>query len=153
MAGLVRDDAGAPELLVLRRGLIQQQPRGVVEDRAGVLHAPELKRRHQQEIELAERVGDPGVAFEPFQRCGVQIEDRVAVARDLGGVGLAVEHAEPPAVAIRGLDLKAAGGEREEVGRQRLRFGKRQRQPIAAVLPGRFLARSRALPSPSECRG
>ena len=88
-----------------------------------MLHAAELERRHEQEVELAERIGDAGVALEPLERGGVQIEDRVAVARDLRRVGFAVEHPERPAVALGGLDLEAAGGEREQVGRQRLGFG------------------------------
>ena len=54
--GLVRDRAGAAEHLVLGRRFVEQHPDGVVEDRARVLHAAELKRRNQHEVELAERV-------------------------------------------------------------------------------------------------
>ena len=50
------------------------------------------------EVELAERIRDRGVVFEPGERRGVQVEDGVAVARDLGRVGLAVEHPELAAV-------------------------------------------------------
>ena len=132
--------------------LVEQQPGGVVEDRAGVLHAAELERRHEQEVELAERIRDAGVALEPGERRGVQIEDRVAVPRDFRGVGLAVEHAEPSAVSLGRLDLEAPGGEREEVRRKRLGF----REPNAVVLsiPSALdlRRRSRAPPSPSECR-
>ena len=56
--GLVRNQAGAAEQLVLRRRLVEQQAAGVVEDRAGMLHAAELERRNQHEVELAERIGD-----------------------------------------------------------------------------------------------
>ena len=55
VGGLVRDDAGATELLVLRGRRVEQQARRVVEDGAGVLHAAELERRHEQEVELARR--------------------------------------------------------------------------------------------------
>ena len=106
--GLVRDDAGAVEQLVLRGRLVEQQRGRVVEDRAGVLHAAELERRDQHEIELAERVRDAGVVLEPGERRRMQVEDRVAVARDLGGVGLAMEHPERAAVALAGLDREPA---------------------------------------------
>ena len=99
--------------------------RGVVEDRAGMLHAAELERRNEHEVELAERVGNAGVLLEPGERRGVQVENRVAVARDFGGVGLAMEHAELAAVALGRFDLELAGGEGEEIGRDRLRFGER----------------------------
>ena len=46
------------------------------------------------EVELAERIRDAGVALEPVERRGVQVEDGVAVARDLLRVGLAVQHPE-----------------------------------------------------------
>ena len=123
VARLVRDDAGASELLILRGRLVEHQARGVVEDGARVFHAAELKCRHQNEVEFAERVGDLGVAFEPRQRRGMQIEDRVAIARDLRGVGLAVEHAVRAAVALSRLDRKPPRREREQVSRDRLRLG------------------------------
>ena len=81
VGGFVRDEAGPSELLVLRRRRIEQQRRGVVEDGAGMFHAAELKRRHEQEVELAPRVRDRGVAFEPRERRGMQVEDRLAIAR------------------------------------------------------------------------
>ena len=55
--------------------------------------------------------------------------NRVAVARDLGSIGLAVEHAEGAALPFGGLDRETARGKREEIGRQRLGFGKGQAQP------------------------
>ena len=64
---LVRDHAGAPELLILGRRLIQKEAGRVVEDRAGVFHAAELERGHQQEIELAPRIRDARVPLEPGQ--------------------------------------------------------------------------------------
>ena len=70
---------------------------------------------------LPNAYGMRGVALEEFERARVQIEDRVAVARHLGRVGLAMEHPEGAAVAFRGLDLEIAGDERDEIGRQRLR--------------------------------
>ena len=121
--GLVRDHRGAAEHLVLRRRLVEQQSRRVVEDLAGVLHAAELERGDRDEVELAERVGDGGVALEKLERARVQVENRVAVARHLGGVGLAMEHPEGAAVALGGLDLEIAGDERDQVGGQRLGFG------------------------------
>ena len=103
---------------------------------------PNWNDGHQQEVELAERIRDPRVALEPVERRGVQIEDRVAVARDLRGVGLAVEHPERAAVPLGGLDLEPARGEREEIGRDRLRLREAERprrspcspRPISAPL-------------------
>ena len=87
-----------------------------------MLHAAELKCRDEQEIEFAEGVGNPRIAFQPLERRCVQVEDRVAVSRDLWRVGLAVQHSKPAAVSLRGLDKKPAGAEREKIGRERLRF-------------------------------
>ena len=91
---LVRDEARAPERLRLRRRLVEQHARRVVEDRARVFHPAELERGHEEEVELPPGIRHARVGLEPVERRGVQVEDRVAVARDLGGVGLAVEHAE-----------------------------------------------------------
>ena len=112
--GLVGDDAGAIELLVLRCGFVEQQRRGVVEDRASVLHPAELKRRDQHDVELAERVRDGGVPLEPFERRGVQIEDRIAVPRHFGRVRLAVEHpsARPLRTAVSRVNLPATNANR-----------------------------------------
>ena len=43
---------------------------------------PNWKAGISTKIELAERIGDAGVVFEPRQRTGVQIEQGVAIARD-----------------------------------------------------------------------
>ena len=72
---------------------------------------------------LPNSIGDAGVALEPGERRGVQVEHRVAIPGDLLRVGLAMEHAEDAAVPLGGLDLELPGGEREEVGRDRLRLG------------------------------
>ena len=80
-----------------------------------MLHAAELKRGDEQEVELAEGIGNAGVLLEPRERRGVQIEDRVAIARHLGGVGLAMEHAKRAAVALGGArreNLPAANAKR-----------------------------------------
>ena len=58
---------------------------------------------------------------------GVQVENRLLVARDLRGVGLAMQHPQLPAVARGRLHGKAPGGKREEIGGQRLRLGKAAR--------------------------
>src|SRR4030095_2903906 len=54
----------------------------------------------------------------------MEIEDRVAIACDLGGVGLAMKHAQRAAIALRRLDRELASDEGEEVRRQRRRLGK-----------------------------
>ena len=59
-----------------------------------MLHAAELEGGNGHEVELAEGVGDAGVVLQHGQRAGVEVEDRLAVARHLRGVGLAVVHAE-----------------------------------------------------------
>ncbi len=122
--GLVRDQAGAAELLVLRRRGIEEQGRRVVEDGAGMLHAAELEGRHQQEVELLERIRDRGVLLEPGQRRGVQIEDRVAVASHLLRVRFAMEHPQLASTAFGGFHREPPRGEREQVGRDRTGFGK-----------------------------
>ena len=81
--GLVRDHRRPAEQLVLGGRLVQQQAGRVVEDGAGMLHAAELERGDRDEVELAERIGNRRVVLEPGKRRGVQVEDRVAVARDL----------------------------------------------------------------------
>ena len=142
----MRDQAGPSELLILGRRRIEQQARRVVEDGAGVLHAAELKRRHEQEVELAPGIRDGRIAFEPGDCRRVEIENRVAVARDLGGIGLAVEHAERAALPLGSLDRETARGKREEVGRQRLGFGKGQAQPALGFASCRLGAVGDRLP-------
>ena len=146
VSGFVRDQAGPSELLILGRGRIEQEARRVVEDGAGVLHAAELKRRHEKEIELPPWIRAGCIAFEPGDRGRVEIENRVAVARDLGGIGLAVEHAERAALPFGGLDRETARGKREEIGRQRLGFGKGQAQPALGFASCRFGAVRDRLP-------
>ncbi len=153
VSGFVRDEAGPSELLVLGRRRIEQQRRRVVEDGAGVFHTAELKRRHEEEVELAPGIRDRGVAFEPGNRRGMQVEDRLAIARDLGGVGLAVQHPERAARALGGFDREAARGKREEIRRERLGFGKRQvdRSRLPRVAPSRRRWRSPASrPAPRD---
>ena len=120
----MRDHAGAVEPLILCRGFVEQQRRGVVENRAGVLHATELERGNQHEVELAEGVRNGRVALEPLERRRVQIEDGVAVPFHLGCVRFAVEQAELAAVPDSGLDGELACDEREQIRGQRLRLGK-----------------------------
>src|SRR5438034_3439481 len=50
---------------------IEQQAARVVEDRARMLHAAELKGRHEQEVELAERIGNARVPLHPVDGRGV----------------------------------------------------------------------------------
>ena len=99
-----------------------------------MLHAAELERRNGDEVELAERIRDRGVVLEPGERRGVQVEDGVAVARDLGRVGLAVEHPELAAVPLRRLDRKPAGHEREQIGRNRLGLGEPHARPLRIAI-------------------
>src|SRR5581483_8250175 len=61
---------------------------------------------------------------EPGEGAGVQVKNRVAVASHLGGVGLAVKHAEGAALALCGFDLEFAGREGEQVGGKGRSFGK-----------------------------
>ena len=79
---------------------------------AGIMH----------EVELAERVGNARVALHVFDGARVQVEDGVLVARNFGGVGLAVKHPKGAAVAFGGFDFEVADHERKEIGRQRFRF-------------------------------
>ena len=154
VGGLVRDEAGAPELLVLRRRRIEQERRRRC--RRSRRRAP--CRRTGTTGPAGNRTcpngyGDPRVALEPFERGGVQIEDRVAVARHLRGVGLAVQHPEPPSVR--------APRSRSESARRRTRTdrsaaggvsAKRMRLARALFLAARSPRRSPAPPIPWECR-
>ena len=115
----VCDDAGAFEQLVLRRRLVEHQAGGVVENSPGMLHSSELKGRDQDEVELAPRIRDRCIRLEPRQRSGVEIKQRVSVARDLCRVGLAVEHAKHATVARRGFDGELPRRKGEQIGRQR----------------------------------
>ena len=131
VGGLVGDEGGAPEELVLGGRGVEHEARLPVEDRAGMLHAAVLKRGDEHEVELVERVRDAGVVFEPRQRRRVEVEDGVAVAGELFGVGLAVIHRHRPPVAHGGLRLEAARGEGEEVRRERLRLGEAEGRAVA----------------------
>jgi hypothetical protein len=113
----------------------------------------ELERRHEQEVELAPRIGDGGVLFEPGERRRVQIEDRVAVARDLRRIRFAVKHAELPAVPLRRLDLEPARAEREQVCRQRRRLREPQPEPPAVRGASGFRAVGDRLPSVRNHQG
>ena len=109
-----------------------------------MLHPAKLERRDQHEVELAERVRNRRVVLEPGERVGVQVEDRRPIACDLRGVRLTVEHAELPSIAFGRFDAELAGGEREEVRRNRLRLvedqaeviGRRRAARLAAVRHG-----------------
>ena len=103
-----------------------------------MLHASELERRHEQEVELAPGVRNAGVAFEPGERRGVQVEDRIAVPRDFCRVGLAMEHPKRAAPTFGGLDRESSGGKREEVRGQRLGFRKRQADPAVGLAASRL---------------
>ena len=102
-----------------------------------MLHAAELEGRNQHEVELAERIRDCRVVLEPSERGRVQIEDRLAVARDLRGIGLAMEHRNRRS-ALGGLGLEPPGGKREEVGRNRRRLAPKPLRgfPPPPSLPG-----------------
>ena len=53
-----------------------------------MFHAGELKRGDEHEIELAEPVRKRRIAFQPVERLRMQVEERLAVADDFGGVAL-----------------------------------------------------------------
>src|SRR5437868_4045007 len=89
-----------------------------------MLHAAKLQRRNEHEIELAPGIRDAGVLFEPGEGARMEIEDGVAVADHLGGIGLAMKHAERAAIALSGFDAELSSGEGEQVSGERLGFGK-----------------------------
>jgi hypothetical protein len=126
MRRLVCDDARPLEQLILRRRFVEHQACRVVEDRAGVLHAAELKRWDQHEVELAPRIFDVGVILQPLECLRMQIEERLAIARDLCRIRLAMKEPQCASVALRGLDGELASDEREEIRRQRRRLLKRR---------------------------
>ena len=122
--GLVRDDAGAIEHLVLRRGFVEQQPGGVVENRARVLHAAELKRRDQHEVELAERIRDAPCSLRASRaRSHAGRRSRRGCARPSPRRSRDGTCGTSRPLRVGRFDLEFAGGEREEVGRQWLRLG------------------------------
>jgi hypothetical protein len=138
---LMSDHAGAPQKLALRGGGVEQETRSVIQDGAGVLHAAELEGGDQHQIEFPPRVRDRSVFLQPGQGARVQVEDCVAIASDLCGVGFAMKHAEGASVAFGGLHLELTGCEGEQVGRQR--HGFRESRDSAAV--GCFTAGLRAV--------
>ena len=150
--GFVRDQVRAREELVLRRRLVEKERRRVVINRAGVLHAAELKRRQQHEVELVERILAIRVGFEPLERLLMEIEDRLAVCRNFGGVGFAVVEVKCAAVAFAALDGELAGGEAKQVGRKRRRLAEPHGRRGRRMSRGRFRAHSRAPPMPPELR-
>ena len=124
--GLVGDHAGTSQHLILCRGFLEHQAVRVVEDRARMFHAAKLEGRQEQEIELSEWIGDAGVALHPLNRRRMQVEDRLAIPRDLRRVGLAVQHPKRTALALRPFHVELSGGEGEQVGRDRLGLGELQ---------------------------
>ncbi len=126
----VRDQVRAPQLVILRRGCVEQQVRRVVENGAGMLHASELKRRQQHEIELLKRVLAIGVGFEPFDRLLMEIEKCVSVGGNFRRVGLTVVHVECAAAALAPLDRKLSGRKAEQVCRKGGRLAESHRHPI-----------------------
>jgi hypothetical protein len=99
-----------------------------------MFHAAELECGHEEEIELAERIRDTGVAFEPIERRRVQVENRVAVASHFLRVGFTMDHSEGTAVALSLLDEEPASREREEARGDGSRFG--EGEPRAATARG-----------------
>ncbi len=114
--------------------LSRNRVRRVVEDGAGVLHAAELKRRQEHEVEFLKRVLAIGVGFEPVDRLLMQIENRLAVCRDLRGVGFAVVHVKRAAAAFAAFDRKLSGREAEQIRRKRSRLAEPDRRAIARCL-------------------
>ena len=147
VGGLVCNRAGAVEDLRLSGRSIEEQAVRVVEDGPGMLHPAELERRNHHDVELAERVRDAGVLLHPVESGGVQIEDGVAVVRDLLRVVLAVKHAELATAALRALDREPAGREGEQVRGDGLRFGETNPSPSIVPLADARLLVADGLPS------
>ena len=116
--------------LILGRGLVEEERGRVVIDRSRVLHAAELKRRQEYEVEFFKRKFPVGVGFQPIERLLVQIEDDLAIRRYLLGISLAVKEVEHPVAALRSFDREPAGSESEKIGRKRLCFSKSDRDAI-----------------------
>ncbi len=64
----------------------------------------------------------------------MEVEDRLAVARDLRRIGLTMEHRELASGPLRGLGLKPSGRKREQIGRNRRRLAEADRRRRAARL-------------------
>ena len=140
MRRLVRDQAGAPQSLILRGAFVEQQRRLVVEHGAGMFHAAELERGDQHEVEFAEGVGAGRVVLKPCKRRRVQVKHRVHIARDLGRIVLAVKHAERPPVPFGRFDAELARRKRDKVGRDGFGAGEGDRGAPPAFGPCRFCA-------------
>ena len=66
----------------------------------------------------------------------MQVEDGVAVSRDLLRVGLPVEHPERAPVALRAFRRELPGRESEEIRRDRFRFAEpHQRASVGRIAP------------------
>ena len=117
----MRDQLRPVELVGKRRGLLQQQQRGPVLDGADMLHTAVGKPGDEREIEGLEGVVYTGVVLQPGDGLAVLAEDRVQVAGQLVGVGLAVEQGHLPPPHLAGNGFKLARDEREQVGADRVR--------------------------------
>src|SRR5688572_28476241 len=94
----------------------------MVVNRPRMLHAAELERGDEDEIEFSEWIRNARVRLQPAQRFGVPLENCFPVARDLCFVAFAMKHAKSPAVVFSGFDPELAGREREKVRRYQLRL-------------------------------
>src|SRR5438552_18213207 len=103
-----------------------------------MLHAAELERWNENEVELAEPVGNRCVFFEPLERLRVKVEHRLLVALHFLRIRLAMEHAVPASIALGSLHLKFTGGKCEEIGRNRLSLGIASAGAFAGNLVKRF---------------
>ena len=111
------------------RPLAEDEAVLAVEDRAGMLHAAEGKRRREHEVELLERVRPPEVALHPVERAAVEREQRVQVR--LPGAGAADVGVDRAAALRRAHPMPRPRGEGDEVGADRLGLGEPRGDPPA----------------------
>jgi hypothetical protein len=76
----------------------------------------------------------------------MQVEDGVAVARHLGRVGLAVEHAKGAAGALGCVEFEIADDKREQICRERFGLGEADRHALALLMALQFGAVAHRLP-------
>ena len=89
---LMSNKAGPPQLLRLRRRLLQHHARLTIKDRTRMLHPAVLKGWYQREIEFPEGIGNTGIFLKPVKGDPVQVKDDVTIPGDLLGVRLSVKH-------------------------------------------------------------
>ena len=121
MRCLMGDKIRARELLHICRGLSEEHPCFIEEDGARVLHAPELKARHDDAVVFGKGHRDARVFFHPVQGA-VDLPENLGQLFLLCGIGFPVKDVDGLSFAVEISDVPPSRREGEEIGRQKDAF-------------------------------